>query len=167
MRRPLIERLPMDAPELARFDETIDTVDLRGAVRARYEPETNRAYRRCWRRYVEWCELKRREARELLEGSGLEVPGRVHEGYQPDPAKLTTELITEFARYLCKVKRYAVSTCLQAVRALEVYATRAGVTVSVKPAQEVVAEWAATVRELEARAEAERQASKRAERVPW
>lgn len=167
MRKPLIERLPAEAPELARFDEMIETADLRGPVRADYEPETKRAHRRCWRRYEEWCGLKRRELRERLEASGIEAPDRVHEGYQPDPARLSTDLITEFARYLCKVKRYAVPTCLQAVRALEVYATRAGVRVSVKPAQEVVAEWATTIEEVEKRRAAELQAAKRAERVPW
>lgn len=168
MRRPLVDRIPPDSPELARFDARVEGTGS-GNVRTNYEKETTRAHRRCWRRYSEWCALKRRELVEALDTAegGLAAPDRVHGGYQAEPGRLTTELVTEFTRYMCSVKRYAVPTCLQAIRALELYAARAGVRVSVAPAHEVVAEWRETVAKVEAAAEAELRASKRAERVPW
>lgn len=159
MRKPLIERLPPDSPHLARFDSVVETAD-QWIARLNEPKETRRARRRCWRRYTEWCALKRAELREQLEtvGADLVVPERVHEGYQADPARVTTELITEFAQYLCTVKRYAVSTCLQAIRTVELAAESAGVTVSVAPAHRVVKRWGETVAAIEA----DRVASQRA-----
>lgn len=55
-------------------------------------------------------------------------------GYQAGAEFITTDKITEFTKYCGTVKRYAVKTIWQAIRALELYAERAGNAVSTQEA---------------------------------
>jgi hypothetical protein len=112
---PLADRLPPGA--LAHFDATVADVDHRTSVGSTLEDSTKAAYGQRYRRYVEWC---------------AEV------GYQAGPEFITSEKITEFVTYCCRVKRYAVNTLYMTGRALEWYAQKAGVTVSTLEARAVL-----------------------------
>lgn len=125
--QPLIERLPPGAPQLERFDARLGEVDHRRSVKTKYKPETEKAHQRRYRRYVEWC---------------------AEAGYQSDPQFITTDKIREFTEWMVKVKRYAPFTILQAFRALEIYAERAGVDVSRLPSRGLFGDWVEQLREL-------------------
>lgn len=127
MRTPLIERLPPNAPELDRFDASVDTVDHRRASSRFYSANTIKAHKRRYARYVEWC---------------AEV------GEQSDPAWITTEKISAHVAYLASTKRMSLETIRQAIRALELYARRAGVEVSTEPAYGVMYSWWRVLAEL-------------------
>lgn len=117
VRIPLIERLSPGAPELAGFDAMVTRVDCRSSARSEFAYNTTKAYSRRYRRYREWCE---------------EV------GYQPGPEFITSDKITEFVQYCATVKRYAPKTIWQSIRALELYAERAGNAVSTLEARGVL-----------------------------
>lgn len=119
MRGPLIERLPPGSPKMADFDESIAEADHRRSITYDYEPSSDKRYARCFRRYVEWC-------------SSPEVR------YQSEPQFISTDKITEFTIHMTTVRRYALPTVSISVRALEIYAERAGVEVSVGPARAVL-----------------------------
>lgn len=119
MEHRLSEGLPPGAPELARFDASVDEVDHRRSLSTKLDPASMERYARCFRRYKEWCSQV---------------------GYQSGPDTITADKVREFTIYMTKVgssytgNRYTVDTVWTTVRALEVYAERAGLAVSVEPA---------------------------------
>lgn len=127
VRMPLIERLPPDAPELESFDAAVTRVEHRRSVGSNFARNTVKAYERRYRRYVEWC---------------AEV------GYQAEPQFITTEKIAEFTEHMVTVMRYMPFTIWQGVRALEIYAERAGIAVSTEPALGVLDAWRDKLEEL-------------------
>lgn len=108
-----------EAAGLARFDASVDEVDHRRSLAVELEPASVKRYARCYRRYEEWCSKV---------------------GYQSGPDTITAEKLREFAIHMTKVgssytgQRYSVHTVWTTLRALELYAERAGLAVSVEPA---------------------------------
>jgi hypothetical protein len=120
VRTPLADRLPLDSPELAEFDAALERNENRRSTN--FSKRTDKAHQRRYRRYCEWCDLR---------------------GYQADPAYITTEKIREFTVYMVTDLRYAPVTIWQALRALEIYAERAGCDPlpSTQPARGVLDAW--------------------------
>lgn len=113
------EGLPPGAPELAKFDASVESVDHRRSLATAFDPASDERYARCFRRYQEWCSLV---------------------GYQSGPDTITADKVREFTIYMTTVgssytgKRYTIETVWTTIRALELYAERAGLAVSVEPA---------------------------------
>jgi hypothetical protein len=108
---------------LAHFDATVDKVDHRRSLRTEFDPASDKRYGRCYRRYREWCALV---------------------GYQGDPEWVTAEKLREFTVYMTvkgsphSGKRYAKTTVWITLRAVELYAERAGLSISTEPALAVL-----------------------------
>lgn len=104
---------------MAAFDASVDNVDHRRSLVTEFEPTSEERHARCFRRYEEWC---------------------VENRYQSGPDTITAEKIREFTIHMTKVgssytgRRYTVTSVWTAIRALELYAERAGLAVSVEPA---------------------------------
>lgn len=119
MQGPLIERLPPGAPEMASYDARAADVDHRRSLTYDFATSSEKRYARCYRRYTEWCALPT-------------------VAYQSAPDRITAEKVREFAVYMSTEARYTVQTMWHTIRALEIYAERAGVWVSMEPALAVV-----------------------------
>lgn len=117
------EGLPPGAPELAHFDATAEHVDHRRSLTTDFDPKSDQRYARCYRRYREWC---------------------AEAGYQGDPEWVTPEKLREFTVHMTKVgspftgKRYTKQGVWTMLRAVELFAERAGVSVSTEPALAVL-----------------------------
>lgn len=119
-RTPLAERLERLDPEVqAEFRAMVSQIDAHRPPLAleSYALETRKAYRRRYRRYVEWCQ---------------------EFGYQSDPGFITGVKLGEFLVYCASVKQYSVKTMWQTARALEVYAAGAGALLSRAEARTVI-----------------------------
>jgi integrase-like protein len=128
VRVPLIERLPADAPELADFDATVHNVEHRRSA-MQYADNTEKAYTRRYRRYVEWCQSV---------------------GYQAGPEFITEEKMFEYTKYMATEQRYALKTIYQALRALKIYKERAtGSTPSAEAALGVLDTYRDTLAKLD------------------
>lgn len=108
-------RVPRDAPALVEFAATVGQRDHRRELTRDYGRGTEVRYRRCFRRYQEWCQ---------------EVAG--YRGHQAGADQITDVKLDEFVTWMTteRVPLYAPETVSLSIRALRWYAARHGVSLS-------------------------------------
>jgi hypothetical protein len=102
---------------MAEFDASVAEVDHRRSTNESLKPSSEKRYACCYRRYREWCAMK---------------------GYQAGSDWIDAEKVAEFTIFMTTDHRYSTQTIYHTIRALELYAERAGRPVSGRMARGVL-----------------------------